>query len=254
MPEGHSSRMTIVSMAVLASGAATLLHEGVGHGLTAWLTGDIPTELTSNHLSSLRPDRWVDAGGTLVNLFAGAIALWVSRALGNRANLRYFFWILAALNLLPGAGYFLFSGIFGFGDWEDVIGGLPHQGPLRIVMTIFGAALYVSVARLLAAAVRPFCPRRPEYNIVGRLPYYAACLFSCAAGVFDPLGVKLFLISTVPAAFGGSSGLMWADIFLPAKPAERTLLVNRGLMWWIAAAVLGASYVVIVGRGIEFAR
>src|ERR1035441_3137291 len=100
MPEGHS-KTTIVSMAVLASAAATLLHEGVGHGLTAWLRGSIPTELTSNHLSSMRPDRWVEAGGTLVNLFVGAISLWVSRAVGHRANLRYVFWILDALNLLP---------------------------------------------------------------------------------------------------------------------------------------------------------
>jgi hypothetical protein len=241
-------------MAVLASATATLLHEGVGHGLTAWLRGSIPTELTSNHLSSMRPDRWVEAGGTLVNLFVGAICLWVSRAAGNRANFRYFFWILAALNLLLGAGYFLFSGIFGFGDWQEVIRGLPHQELLRIIMTIFGAALYVSVVRLLAVAVRPFCPHRQTYNIVGRLPYYAACLFSCAAGAFDPLGVKLFLVSTVPAAFGGSSGLMWADSLLPAKPAERTLLVSRRPTWWIAAAVLGLSYIVILGRGIQFAH
>jgi len=119
---------------------------------------------------------------------------------------------------------------------------------------IFGAALYVSVVRLLAVAVRPFCSRRPTYNFVGRLPYCAACLFSCAAGVFDPLGLKLFLLSTVPAAFGGSSGLMWADSLLPAKPAERILRVSGGPTWWIAAAVLGTSYVVILGRGIQFAH
>ena len=128
-------KLTIISMAIVASAAATLLHEGVGHGMTAWLRGDIPTELTSNHLSSLRPDRWVDAVGTLVNLFAGTLALMASRAAGNRSNLRYFCWILAALNLLPGAGYFLFSGILGFGDWAEVIRGAPHQIPLRIVMT-----------------------------------------------------------------------------------------------------------------------
>jgi hypothetical protein len=250
MPAGHS-KTTIVSMAVLASAAATLLHEGVGHGLTAWFRGAIPTELTSNHLSTLRPDRWVDAGGTLVNLFVGAISLWMSRA-GDRANLRYFFWLLAALNLLPGAGYFMFSGIFGFGDWQEVIGGLPHQAVLRIVMTIFGVALYVLAVRLLAVAVRLFCPSRSAYNTVGRLPYYAACLFSCAAGVFDPLGVKLFLISTVPAAFGGSSGLMWADSLLPAKTPDHPLLVNRAPAWWIAAAVLGLAYIVVIGRGVQF--
>ena len=119
-------------------------------------------------------------------------------------------------------------------------------------MTIFGVALYVAVTRLLATAVKPFCPDRRSYNIVGRLPYYAACLFSCAAGVFDPLGLKLLLVSTVPAAFGGSSGLMWADNLLPVKRVEQTLLVRRQPAWWIAAAVLGLSYIVIVGRGIQF--
>jgi len=41
-------------MAVLASAAATLLHEGVGHGLTAWLRGDIPTEHVTSHLNHVR--------------------------------------------------------------------------------------------------------------------------------------------------------------------------------------------------------
>ncbi len=249
MQKGHS-KTTIISMAVIASAIATLLHEGVGHGLLAWLRGDIPTELTSNHLSSMTSDRWVDAAGTLVNLFLGAVFLLISRASGNRANLRYFFWILAGLNLLPGAGYFLYSGIFGVGDWQQVISGLPHEAALRIAMTILGAALYVAVVRVLAAAVLPFCSPRSVYNVTGRLPYVAAGLFSCVAGSLDPLGLKLFLTATIAAAFGGSSGLLWADSLFPTKPAERTLVVTRQPMWWIAAAVFGLAYIVIIGRGV----
>jgi hypothetical protein len=251
MPIQHS-KATIISMAVIASGIATLLHEGLGHGVLAWLRGDIVTEITSNHLSSLRPDRWVDAGGTLVNLAVGALCLPISRWAGDRANLRYFFWILAALNLLPGAGYFLFSGIFGVGDWNEVIRGLPHQAALRIGMTVFGAGLYLMVMRVLAIYVRPFVPDRSTYNVVGRLPYYAACAFSCAAGALDPLGLKLFFMSTVPAALGGSSGLMWADVLMPRAEAEVNLVVRRAPAWWIAAAVLGMCYIVFLGRGIEF--
>lgn len=248
------NKATIVSMAIIASAAATLLHEGLGHGVTAWLRGDIPTELTSNHLSSLRADHWVEAAGTLVNLFVGAISLLASKAAARRANLRYFLWILAALNLLPGAGYFMFSGIFGFGDWQAVISDLPHQILLRVIMTIFGAVLYVFVVRLLAIAVKPFCPDRSTYNDVGRLPYYGACLFSCAAGALDPLGLKLFLVSTVPAAFGGSSGLLWADSFLPAQQTGETQVVLRQPAWWIAAAGLGLPYIFFIGRGIQFAH
>lgn len=238
-------------MAVIAGGLTVLLHEGVGHGVVAWLRGDIPTQLTSNHLSTVRPDRWVDAGGTLVNLATGVLSLLAGRAAGSRANLRYFCWIFAAHNLFAGAGYFMFSGALGFGDWEEVIRGLPHEIAWRIGMFLFGLALYVQVARLLAVAIRPFCPDRSTYNTVGRLPYLAACLFSCAAGAFDPLGVKLFLVSTMPGSFGGSSGLLWLDSFMPRSAPEQPLFVRRQIAWWIAAVAFGTAYIVIVGRGIN---
>jgi hypothetical protein len=46
---------------------------------------------------------------------------------------------------------------------------------------------------------------------------------------------------------------MWADSLLPRGPAkERTLLVNRQPAWWIAGAVLGLAYILILGPGIEF--
>ena len=251
MPLQHS-KPTIFSMAIIAAGLAALLHEGLGHGVLAWLRGDIPTQLTSNHLSALRPDRWVDAAGTLVNLAVGALALLAAQAAGSRANLRYFCWILAAQNLLPGAGYFLYSGILGFGDWEEVIRGLPHQAAWRIGMSLFGAALYLLVCRLLAVGIRRFCPQHATYNTVGRLPYLAACLFSCLAGAFDPLGLKLMLVSTVPAAFGGSSGMLWLDSLMPRSDPAPSLLVRPNPTWWIVAFLFAIAYIAILGRGINF--
>jgi hypothetical protein len=250
MPPQHS-KATIVSMAIVTAGLAVLLHEGVGHGVTAWLRGDIPTQLTSNHLSSLRPDRWVDAGGTLVNLAAGALSLLAARAAGTRANLRYFCWLLASHNLLPGAGYFMFSGIIGFGDWQEVIRGLPHYAAWRIGMSIFGVLLYALMARLLAVAIWPFCAQRSMYNTLGRLPYLAACLFSCVAAAFDPLGLNLFLVSTVPAAFGGSSGMLWLDSMMPHRQPAEPLVVRRQPALWIAAALFAAAFIAIIGRGVD---
>jgi len=249
------SKTTIVSLAVLAAAAGSLLHEGLGHGLTAWLRGDIVTQWTSNHLDSVRPDRLVDAGGTLVNLAAGFILLFAARAAGRRCNLRYFLWLLAALNLLDAAGYFLFSGVGNVGDWAQVIAGLPHQGALRIVMAATGALGYVVFLRLLMRELRPFCPDRGTYNSVGRLPYCAACVFMCIAGAFDPMGIKLLLISTVPAHFGGLSGLLWGDVFLRGLPAPaQPLTVRRSVLVWIAAVLLGTIFVALLGGGIDFVR
>jgi hypothetical protein len=239
-------------MAVIASASATFLHEGVGHGLTAWVRGDIPTELTSNHLSSLRSDHWVEAAGTLVNLLAGTIALLASRGSRDRVHRRYFLWLLAALNLLPGAGYFLFSGILGVGDWQAVISDSQHPAALRTVMIAGGALLYLGVVRWLAVAVRPFVSERKTYNRVGRWPYVVAGLFSCLAGLLDPLGAPLLFQSTIPAAFGGSSGLLWADSLVPREPSKLHLVVRRAPLWWVAALIVGLAYIGILGPGIRF--
>jgi hypothetical protein len=249
-----NSKLTIISMAVLAIAASSLLHEGLGHGLTSYLRGDIPTALTSNHLDDVRPDRLVDATGTLVNLIAGTLAMYFSTLATRRPNARYFLWLLGSINLMDGAGYFLFSGIIGVGDWEAVIAGLPHYLALRIAMALFGAALYFLVVKLMMRVLQPFCPDRTQhrslYNTVGRLPYYAACAFYCLAGAFDPLGIKLLLISTIPAAFGGNSGLMWADSLLPKHSDATPLTVARSPAWMIAAILIGLAYILILGRGI----
>jgi hypothetical protein len=58
----------------------------------------------------------------------------------------------------------------------------------------------------------------------------------------------------VPAAFGGSSGLLWADALMATAGPGEILTVSRAPAWWIAAAVLGMCYVIFVGRGIQFSH
>ena len=249
MPSRHS-KATIISIAVVSMGLAAFLHEAVGHGVTAWLRGDVVTQLTSNHVTDNESDRFVEAGGTIINLLTGAAAF--AGSFRARSNLRFFLCFFAAVSLLDGSGYFLFSGIMGVGDWAAVIDSLPHQAVLRTVMAIFGAAFYYLCVRLIAVTLRPFVATRSEYNTVGRLPYFAACIFYCIAGAFDPLGVKLLLLSTIPAAFGGLSGLLWADGLMPKVVPAEPLTVEPAPIWWWTAVIFGVAFVVILGRGINF--
>jgi len=70
----------------------------------------------------------------------------------------------------------MLSGTAAFGDWWEIIQDLPHVILLRVGMATFGVALYVFVAWRIAIGIRPFVP---SYNVVGRLPYLSAGLFSC---------------------------------------------------------------------------
>ena len=249
------SKTTIIALAVLASVIGSLLHEGLGHGVTAWLRGDLVTEWTSNHLDSVRPDRLVDAGGTLVNLIAGFAFYFAARAAGSRANLRYFLWLLAALNLLHAAGYFLFSGALGLGDWAQVIAGLPHQGALRVAMAVTGALLLRGIPALDCDWAAALLPQPREYNATGRLPYYASCIYMCMAGALDPLGFKLMLLSTLPAYFGGLSGFLWGDVFLRGqREPDEVLTVRRSVATEICVALIALVFLLTVARGIEFRR
>jgi hypothetical protein len=123
---------------------------------------------------------------------------------------------------------------------------------LRIAMSLFGLVFYIFTARIIARGARPFMATDNEFNTVSRLPYFAACIFYCIAGAFDPLGIKLLLISTIPAAFGGLSGLVWADKYVPRTAPEKPLAVTPSRALWVGAAVFGVAFVAILGRGIEF--
>jgi hypothetical protein len=243
---------SIVSMAVLSIGLAAAFHEGLGHGVTAWVRGDGVTELTSNHLSTVTADRLVDAAGTIVNLIVAAFCFLGYQTASERANLRYFFWLFGAVNLLLGSGYFCFSGVIGVGDWAAFISGWPNQLLLRIVMSAFGLVFYIFSAKLIATGARAFMATDSEYKTVSRLPYFAACIFYCIAGAFDPLGIQLLLVSTIPAAFGGLSGLVWADKYVPRTAPEKPLAVAPSRALWITAAIFAVAFVAILGRGIEF--
>jgi hypothetical protein len=116
--------LTICAISILAGILTNVLHEGVGHGITALLTGANSGLLTTVAWSSTFDSRLVEAGGTLVNL-AAALVFWIALRSAKHASMstRYFPLITCAFNLFTGTGYFFFSGVTNFGDWAAVISG-----------------------------------------------------------------------------------------------------------------------------------
>src|ERR1043166_6339660 len=146
--------LTICAISIVAAIVCNVLHEGVGHGLTALLTGAQTGVLTTVAWSSTFDSRLVEAGGTLVNL-ASALVFWL--ALRNAKNastrLRYFAVLSCAFNLFTGTGYFFFSGVTNFGDWAVVISGLNPNWMWRTMLVVVGAGSYYLAVPLIGVGL-----------------------------------------------------------------------------------------------------
>ena len=258
--------LTIAAIAIFAYMLGNVLHEGLGHGGACLVTGAKPLVISSVHFECSSETLLVDAGGTLVNLFAGTLFFVLGRFTStNYPRLKYFFWLAMTVNLYTGTGYFLFSGIGGIGDWAALIHDFQHQWLWRVALTILGAVTYYLAARISLLELRPFIGsnERERYRWAHRLtniPYFAGGILMCVAGAFNPKGAILILISAAASTFGGTSGLLWATpwlergITIPYGPPREPLRIMQSWALIIAASAAAIAFIAILGPSVQFGR
>jgi len=253
--------LTIVAISIVAGTVANVLHEGVGHGLTALLIGAKSGVLTTVAWSSASDTPLVAAGGTLVNL-AAALVFWLALRSVKLASMpmRYFLLIACAFNLFTGTGYFFFSGITNFGDWAAVISGLPLHWLWRALLVGVGAASYFVAAVVVGIGLVRYVgiPRHQQGRLrkLTFVPYFSGILLASVAGLLNPLGIQLLWQSALPATAGGQSGLLWLQYYIPrgTEPRRTGEQLARSYLWVGVSAVLALVYVVVLGRGITLHR
>jgi hypothetical protein len=255
---------SVGSIGSLAYMLGNVLHEGMGHGGACLLIGAKPLVLSSVHFECSLNHRFVMAGGTLMNLLAGAMFFTLGRLTGRRyPRLKYFFWISMTVNLFTGTGYFLFSGIGGIGDWGEFIKGLGPQWLWRIGLTIFGAATYLLAAHISLLELRPLIGSNKEqrYKLAVRLsaiPYFAGGTLMCIAGALNPVGKSLILISAAASTFGGMSGLMWTTDWLnrgtliPYGPPAGPIEIHKSWPLVVATCAIAIAFICMLGPSVRF--
>lgn len=263
--------LTVCAVAVIVYALSSLLHEAVGHGGACLLVKAVPLELSSmNFECSVMDDgsiadRIVAAGGTIATLLGGGLAMWLySRAPRNHI-FRYGLWLFAAINLMQGTGYFLFSGVGNIGDWAQVIKGWEPAWAWRSGLAIGGGVLYFLVTRWVFHILDPFMgearPRRYRHAMrLGLYAYLAGALLEIAAGAFNPGGLMLVLVSGGAASLGGTSGLVWGPQTVRGSTTPSDMLevpvalVDRSWFTVVLAIVVAAAFIAVFGKGVTFSH
>lgn len=245
--------LTIVAIASLGCVQQDLLHEGLGHAVTAWLSGASSITLSTVALQSDISTRWISASGTLVNIAAGAV-LWAAlRAKALRPATRYFLVLAMAGNLFTGTGYFLFSGVANFGDWAAVIRGLEPHWAWRVVLIAIGVVSYTASMRLVAGELEPF--KASDASRIRRLcllPYVVDGALAAVAGMLNPLGVFYVIASALPSTLGANAGLLYLPAIMEKHPAPNHPIdgIDRSGFWIAIALMVVVVFVLVFGRGI----
>jgi hypothetical protein len=253
--------LTIVAISIVALMLSTMLHEGLGHGAVALLTGATSGTLSTVAWSSTYDSRLVAAGGTIVNLIAG-FAFWLAlRAARNAsAQTRFFLLIACAFNLFAGTGYFFFSGVTNFGDWQQVIAGMQPYWLWRTMLIVAGVAAYYGAMRIVGASLVRYLgvptSDRGRFRRLTWTPYFAAILIELIAGLRNPLGLPLVFESALPATAGANCALLFLVYYIPRRiaPGPDDQPVTRSYAWIAVSAVLALIFIVVLGAGVQIRR
>ena len=252
---------TVIAISALACILQDVLHEGLGHGVTAWLSGARQLTMSTVALQSDIDSRWISANGTLVNLlFAGIFWLLLLKPQRYKPVTFYFLVLAMAGNLFTGTGYFLFSGVANFGDWAAVIRGLQPHWMWRAGLILLGVVSYYASMLLVASKLKQFHGRDERSARLRRLcwtPYFTDGLLALLAGVLNPAGLFYVFASALPSTLGANAGLMSLPSMMrkwTVTPEERRAPIQRSVAWIVVGAIACLVFIIVLGRGITFSR
>jgi hypothetical protein len=248
--------LSMAWIAVVAYIVADLLHEGIGHGVTAWLSGARRITLSTVALQSDIATRWISANGALVNLAAAGILWLVLQKARPKNPAAYDFLLLAmAANLFSGTGYFLFSGVTDFGDWAEVIRGLAPHWAWRTGLIVTGAATYYAAMLVVGRELARFRESPGRLRRLCWIPYFSQAALAAAAGVFNPAGLFYVVASALPSTLGANAGLLSLPFMMHGwRHTGEYGPIRRSVRSIAAGAIAAALFIVVLGRGVSWSR
>jgi hypothetical protein len=258
---------TVISIALIAFGLQSVVHEVLGHTIVAWLTGTKVVLISSTAMQTVGGGKWVPASGPLASLAFGIAAYLALRRMPRFGAWRLFLWIFAFANLFLSTGYILYSGLFNFGDSAIVIAGLRPAWLYRALLVVAGALGYRYSVRLAAGDLLDQIRKSRASSVEVLRILYASCvagvLLYLVASFFNPVSRSLILYDGVSEASGVAIGFVLLARIVqgmsqktPASPASDLTApsIPFSLAWVTIASAFAVLFVVFMGRGIRILK
>lgn len=246
------NRATTFALGVLAACTAAVAHEAFGHGLTCLLTGGHIALLNNAFFRCAPQGALVSAGGPAGNLVVGLSAFAIQPLVpARRAALRLYLLLVMAFCLYWEAGYLIFAGVRGTGDYVFAWAGLfgPPSRTIRISGIIVGVLFYGVIGRILRRRLDAFLTAPGRISALLRPAWFAGVMAMVAAAALyapDRLGAMrnagLSIVASFPLLFAS------ADL-LP--DTETVPAIKRSPAIIVAALILFAGFAATLGHGIS---
>lgn len=260
---------TLVAISIVAWVLVVSLHEIVGHAVPAVLMGldvrlatstgvDIPSDQVSYDLWNSAKARTLLAGGTVVNLITGAIALLLLhfRKPISKAG-QYFQWLLATFSFVIVIMYLVTATATGAGDWIVFVQGLNPRN-LYIAIIIGTGILFAILG--YAMPLKEWMPNLKGNRLtllkITFVPVLALTITQILSTLRSPyrneLGGQNPLVISV---FVCIHLVIWA-ILVNLIPVPRSstgiesISLGRSPFWLVAGSLFFLLFVFILGSGI----
>jgi hypothetical protein len=255
--------LTVICIAIVSYLVASVIHEGLGHGVAAAVLGarDLNVSSAALHLDrqSISPaaSRTVSIAGPLVGLVVGLLlALCHANTRSRNAAFRYGLWLTAYVCLFANAGYLMALSFFHFGDIHGFVRGFDFEFAWRLGLTVLGTVLSFVTLYFAACTVDEFLGRAGRRKRAAKLivpSYFAGSTPLILSTFLGKDGSYLAAVSAIPAMLGGTCLLLYTILWVgEARPSTDPipLTPTRSLPWYVAGIIALLIYGLVLGPGV----
>lgn len=261
--------LTIGGLGLLLMPFLTMWHEIGGHAAVCTLQGGQVKTVGAFYVACDGLSGWADVSvagaGVLVNVIAAIAAylLWRRAVSGKSSDLvRITLWLVWVSEAFVVSGYFLFSGLSGFGDLGFSTGGalssLGLTWPARMIEIAIGLGSYIVCVRAAKRTLNVMIGSGPESRHARRViahGYYLS--FGAAAilvGILNPLGIVVTAMSAAASSFGGLAGFISVGLAKDAQGKAEAFVIDRSIAVIVAGVAASAAFAAILGPSLHLAQ